>query len=75
VALNHQIKVKNALSQAILESLELLNFKSNGLRLVVEHDTVDNLNSPKSASHLQLNNIAFRETLYGGESLETFNGK
>ena len=59
-------------SQQVLERIGLTGFNSNGLGLVVERDTRDNQNSPSEGSHLNFNNIAYRESLGGDVSFDAY---
>lgn len=59
-------------SQEILTRIGLTGFNSNGLGLVVERDTRDNLNSPSDGSRFNINNVAYRESLGGDNSFDAY---
>jgi hypothetical protein len=59
-------------SQEVLARIGLTGFNSNGLGLVIERDTRDNLNSPSDGSRFSINNVAYRESLGGNNSFDAF---
>ena len=59
-------------SQEILARIGLTGFSSNVLGLVVERDTRDNPNSPADGSRLNINNVAYRESLGGDNSFDAY---
>ncbi len=56
----------------ILEQIGLTGFKSNGLGLVAEFDSRDNLRNPTTGKHFVAHNVAYRESLGGEESFDSY---
>lgn len=59
-------------SNELINRLGLTGFDSNGIGLLVEHDTRDNQNSPAEGSLFNVNNIAYRESLGGSASFDAY---
>ena len=58
-----------------LQLIGLTGFDSNGLGLVAEYDSRDNVRNPTSGSLFDLNNVAYRENLGGDEDFNVYNMK
>jgi len=58
-----------------LQLIGLTGFDSNGLGLVVEYDTRDNVRNATSGKLLELNNVAYRESLGGDVDFDVYNLK
>ena len=58
-----------------LQLIGLTGFDSNGLGLVAEYDSRDNVRNPTSGSLFDLNNVAYREGLGGDEDFDVYNMK
>ena len=63
---NFAISGETAYDDVLLDTLGIAPYKSGGLGLVVQHDSRDNENTPTQGWYLNLNNMAYRESL-GGE--------
>ena len=64
---NFGISGETAFDDMVLDVLGVAPYKSGGLGLVAQYDSRDNENSPTQGWLLNVNNIAYRESL-GGES-------
>lgn len=62
----------DGLAGGILEQIGLVGFDSNGLGLVTEFDSRDNRRNPHQGQWFVAHNIAYRESLGGDESFDTF---
>lgn len=58
-----------------LQLIGLTGFDSNGLGLVAEYDSRDNVRNPTSGRLFDLNNVAYREGLGGNEDFDVYNMK
>jgi len=72
ISTDYAISGNDWYSQQLLARIGLTGFNSNGLGLVVEHDTRDNQNSPSVGSLFNFNNIAYREALGGDNSFDAY---
>ena len=54
----------------ILGQVGLTGFDSNGLGLVVDYDSRDNVRNPKTGNHFVTHNVAYREAFGGDESFD-----
>lgn len=72
ISTNYAISGDDALSGDILEQIGLTGFDSNGLGLYVQYDSRDNQYSPTTGQAFEVHNIAFRESLGGDDSFDTF---
>jgi hypothetical protein len=72
ISMNYDILTDDPQTQKILDATGLKGLKSNGVGLVVEHDTRDTQNSPQAGSRLSFKQIAFREGLGGDESFDRY---
>jgi hypothetical protein len=64
---NFGVDGETAFDDVVLDTLGVRPYKSGGLGLVVQHDSRDNENMPTQGWYLNLNNMAYRESL-GGEN-------
>ncbi len=71
ISSNYAIGADGALG-FVLAQVGLVGFDSNGVGLVGEFDSRDNLRNPGTGSHLVLHNIAYREGLGGDESFDVY---
>jgi hypothetical protein len=55
----------------ILDQIGLTGFRSNGVGLVVDYDSRDQVRSPSRGRHFVAHNVAYRESLGGEESFDT----
>jgi len=69
---NFAIAGKTPFDQEILDILGIQPFKSAGLGLVVQNDSRDNENMPTHGWLVNLNNLAFRESLGGEDNYDTY---
>ncbi len=56
----------------ILEQIGLTGFDSNGIGLVLDYDSRDNVRNPQTGDHFVAHNVAYREGLGGDESFDAF---
>jgi hypothetical protein len=54
----------------ILEQIGLTGFKSNGIGIVLDYDSRDQVRNPQRGQHLVAHNVAYRESLGGEESFD-----
>ena len=71
-ATNYVIVAEDAMSEVILDQMGLTGFDSNGLGLVVNYDSRNNVNTPSSGIYAIANNIAFRKALGGSENFDIY---
>jgi hypothetical protein len=64
---NFGVDGETTFDDVVLDTLGVRPYKSGGLGLVVQHDSRDNENMPTQGWYLNLNNMAYRESL-GGEN-------
>ncbi|MEE1674187.1 hypothetical protein SNR37_003623 [Agarivorans aestuarii] len=74
ISTNYQISSDDPFTGDMLDLLGLTGFRSNGLGLVIQHDTRDNQNSPSIGHNLEAFNVAFREGLGGDVSFDSYTG-
>ncbi len=72
LAMDYEIKARDQKTQTLLTLLGLTGFSSNALGLVIERDTRNQQNSPRSGSWLNVSNSAFRESLGGDVSFDAY---
>ncbi len=72
VSSNYQISSDDPTTGDMLDTLGLTGFRSNGIGLVVQHDTRDNQNSPTQGHSFEAHNVAFREGLGGEVSFDSY---
>ncbi|GAB3097251.1 BamA/TamA family outer membrane protein [Aestuariicella hydrocarbonica] len=68
---NYAIGIDELTDEAA-HQIGLTGFDSNGIGLVLEYDTRDNVRSSTLGHYFNLNNIAYREGLGGDESFDVF---
>jgi hypothetical protein len=71
-AANYQVLGSTAEDDLVLESLGIQGFASAGLGLTVMHDSRDNEDMPTSGWFLNVNNIAYLESLGGSASFDAY---
>jgi hypothetical protein len=59
--------------EEVLDKVGLTGFDSNGIGVVAEYDTRDNLRNPRRGSHFMAHNVAYRESFGGDESFDVYN--
>lgn len=69
---NYSIVTEDVLAGEILEQLGLTGFDSVGVGAVVNYDSRDSQSSPTSGLFIDLNNIAYRESLGGSVSFDVY---
>jgi hypothetical protein len=74
VATNYQIVGQTALDDDLLGLLGLVGFKSGGAGLVLQHDSRDRTDSPSRGWMLNLNQVAYRDSLYGNANFDVYRG-
>ena len=57
----------------VLDQIGLVGFDSNGIGLVAEYDTRDNVRNPTAGQRWSAHNIAYRESFGGDESFDAIN--
>ncbi|ALM52806.1 BamA/TamA family outer membrane protein [Halomonas huangheensis] len=62
-------------AQQILDTAGLTGIKSGAVGMVLEYDTRDTQNTPTSGTHLNVNNLAYREALGGDHDFDTLNAE
>lgn len=62
----------DGLLEGILEQVGLVGFDSNGLGLVAEYDTRDNVRNATRGQRFIAHNVAYREALGGDQSFDTY---
>lgn len=72
ISTNYAISGDNLLSGQILEHIGLTGFKSNGIGLYAQYDTRDNQYSPTTGQTFEAHNVAYRESLGGDVSFDTY---
>jgi hypothetical protein len=72
VVTNYQIVGQTALDDDFLDTLGLTGFESGGVGLVVEHDSRDRQDKPGRGWLLNLNNVAYRESIAGTEDFDVY---
>ena len=72
VSTNYAISGDNLLSGKVLEHIGLTGFKSNGIGLYTQYDSRDNQYSPSTGQVFEAHNIAYRESLGGDVSFDTY---
>jgi len=70
ISTNYAIIGENAMSGAILDSIGLTGFRSNGLGLYTQYDSRDNQYSPMTGQVFEAHNFAYREELGGDVSFD-----
>ena len=75
VSTNYVISADDWLSGTILDLVGLTGFRSNGLGLVINYDSRDNQNSPSNGTSFLLYNSAYRESLGGEVSFDSYTAK
>ena len=56
----------------ILEQVGLTGFDSNGIGVVLDYDSRDNVRNPQTGTHFVAHNVAYREGLGGDESFDAY---
>ncbi|MEH6590989.1 MAG: BamA/TamA family outer membrane protein [Halioglobus sp.] len=74
MATNYAIGAEG-IGSGILDLIGLTGFDSNGLGLVAEFDSRDNVRNATKGQHFVVHNIAYRESLGGDESFDALNGE
>ena len=69
---NYAISGNDWFTQELLARIGLTGFDSNGIGLVAQRDTRDNMNSPSAGSLFSINNIAYRESLGGDINFDAY---
>ena len=72
VSTNYAISGDNLLSGKILEHIGLTGHRSNGIGLYTQYDSRDNQYSPSTGQVFEAHNIAYRESLGGDVSFDTY---
>jgi len=71
-AANYQVLGATPEDSLVLETLGIKGFSSAALGAVVMHDSRDNEDMPRRGWFLNVNNLAYRETLGGGASYDAY---
>jgi hypothetical protein len=71
-ATDYQVLGETSEDDFILESLGVKGFKSVGIGALVMHDSRDNQDMPKRGWYLNLNNIAYSESLGGSDTFGAY---
>ena len=71
---NFGISGETAFDDMVLDVLGVAPYKSGGMGLVAQYDSRDNENSPKQGWLLNVNNIAYRESLGGQNDFDVIRG-
>jgi outer membrane protein assembly factor BamA len=71
---NFGISGETAFDDMVLDVLGVAPYKSGGLGLVAQYDSRDNENSPTQGWLLNINNIAYRESLGGENDFDVIRG-
>lgn len=69
---NYQIIGQSALDEQVLTVLGLTGFRSGGIGIIATHDSRDNEYSPAKGWYMNLNNIAYRDWLGGGDNFDVY---
>lgn len=69
---NYQILGQTALDDDILNVLGLTGFKAGGVGLVINHDSRDIVDAPKTGWYLNVNNIAYRQRIEGSNNFNVY---
>jgi hypothetical protein len=72
VSTNYAISGDNLLSGNVLEHIGLTGFQSNGVGLYTQYDSKDNQYSPSTGQVFEVHNVAYRESLGGDASFDTY---
>jgi hypothetical protein len=72
VSTNYQIVGQTALDDDILGLFGLTGFKAGGVGLNLYHDSRDSLDSPTRGWSLNVNNIAYRQSIEGGSDYDVY---
>jgi hypothetical protein len=72
VATNYQIVGQTALDDDLLGLLGLTGFKAGGVGLVVQHDSRDIQDAPTRGWMLNINNVAYRQSIEGGNDFDVY---
>lgn len=75
LATNYTISGQDALTDKVLDLLGLTGFDSNGIGVMVQFDSRDNQESPSTGRLFQISNLAYRKSLGGDESFDTYSAK
>ena len=69
---NFDVGGETAFDQQVMDILGVKPYKSGGAGLVAQYDSRDDENMPRSGWLLNLNNIAYRESLGGQENFDVY---
>ncbi|MGT2471814.1 hypothetical protein [Paraburkholderia terrae] len=69
---NYQIVGQTALDDDLINFLGLTGFKAGGVGLIVNHDSRDVIDAPKSGWYLNVNNVAYRQALEGSSNFSVY---
>ena len=72
ISTNYQIVATDALGGEFLNAIGLTGFDSVAVGAVVQQDSRDDQNSPSRGWFLDINNLAYRESLGGSVSFDTY---
>ncbi len=71
ISSNYTVGAEN-MAAPIFDHIGEIGFDSNGIGAVVEYDTRDNTRNATDGSHLLVHNTAYRESLGGQDSFDTY---
>lgn len=69
---NYQLLGDSAFDEQVLDVLGLQGFTSGGVGLMIYHDSRDQEGSPQKGFLLNVNNIAYREWIAGGNDFDVY---
>jgi len=69
---NYEMLGQSAFDDQVLNTLGLTGFKSGGIGAIIMHDSRDRENSPTKGWVMNLNNIAYRDWIYGEENFDVY---
>lgn len=72
---NYQIVATDALEGEFLNTIGLTGFDSVAVGLLLQYDSRDNQNTASQGLFMDLNNLAYRESLGGSESFDSYRAK
>ncbi|MGT2454083.1 hypothetical protein ACU4GI_12680 [Cupriavidus basilensis] len=69
---NYQIVGQTALDDDLLSFLGLKGFTAGGVGLIINHDSRDVIDAPKRGWYLNINNVAYRQSLEGSSNFGVY---